>query len=179
MRSWPVCTVYRQSGKVKCVDKELGVRLRSMGCNFSNRLVCVFLSRWLGVFVFKTVYICICLCVCLGWGERGESEGVCRWRISVPLQSSGRNEMGHWLHDGPPPTGGAPLPLFSLSCVFAYWFGDSGCMLGLKTMNSVHVRVHRNSSLQLDSALGPDAIFYFDFSTIRYSSKLALTFSSG
>lgn len=63
------------------------------------------------------------------------------WRISVPLQSFGCNETGHWLHDGPSPTGRVPLSLFSLSYVFGYWSQDFGCILGFKTMNSAHIRV--------------------------------------
>lgn len=62
------------------------------------------------------------------------------WRISVPLQSFGCNETGHWLHDGPSPTGRVPLSLFSLSYVFGYWSQDFGCILGFKTMNSAHIR---------------------------------------
>ena len=84
------------------------------GCNLLIEWVCVCLCVCVSALLVVClclresvlVYLCfgVCVCVC-----------VCVWRISVPLQSSGCNQTGHWLHDvplpPPPPTAGAPLSL--------------------------------------------------------------------
>lgn len=79
----------------------------------------------------------MCVCVCVY--ERDA------WRISVPLQSSGCNQTGHWLHDVPktPSTThwGAPLSLFTLSCVFGRLSQNLGGMLGVKTIILAHITV--------------------------------------
>lgn len=77
-----------------------------------------------------SLHACVCLCVhvfMLYW------LWVCvlKCRISVPLQSSGCNRTGHWLHDGlrppPPPTVGVPprLSLFH----DRIWLGSLGAVV--------------------------------------------------
>ena len=83
---------------------------------------------WLNGYVCVSVCVCVCFCLagCVSLSQRECScvsmfwcvcvcVCVCVWRISVPLQSSGCNQTGHWLHDvpqpPPPPTAGAPLSL--------------------------------------------------------------------
>lgn len=112
----PVCTVSKQKERQSevllvvislcCVSRlDKGTAVRSGVISWLNRFVCVHvcLSCWLCVSVSKRVF-CVSIFVCM-----------CVWRISVPLQSSGCNQTGHWLHDvpqpPPPPTAGAPLSL--------------------------------------------------------------------
>lgn len=76
------------------------------------------------------VYMCFCLAGCVSPEEcTCPSIIVCVRRISVPLQSSGCNQTGHWLHDGPqpppPPTVGAPLSLSPCHLCLAASVGTS------------------------------------------------------
>lgn len=86
--------------------------------------------------VSQTIFVYLCVCVCM----RGMHGGLAC--LSSPLAVI-RRDIGSMTSQKPPPppTAGAPLSLFTLSCVFGRRSQNLCGMLGVKTIILAHITV--------------------------------------